>query len=272
MYCHPPPRFFSQAKLIFWVGTVVSRSEEAQTRGLVCIHWNFHTRSAFTAAIQKRRGPEVVATIPCMPARVAALHACCDDPSAKTGFSVVAHQLETSFLCRYQTHYGSTTECRYSLMTFGIPLAVLPIREDDSIDLTFHNAWLAELEVEESKVVQWNSGSGHGLREPMKSDRPGPSDVIMGRGPRGRKHTGNQILKRLLEEDRAAYEKAGRSQKAMVAKQVYIKMRLKGTRFLAPAEPAERKAIEDIDHWVEVSETEALDRIGHNFRNLRLAS
>jgi hypothetical protein len=159
-------------------------------------------------------------------------------------------------------------------MTFGIPLFALPIRKDDSIDLTFHHAWLAELEeADKNKGAQTQSiGLGHGIQKSIgETDPPGTLDVIMGRGPRGRKHAGNQLLKRVLEAHRVDYEKTSRFQKGTIAKQVYIKMRLKGSRFLAPAEIAERKPIKDIDDWVEVSEKEALDRIGHGFRNLRLA-
>lgn len=211
-----------------------------------------------------KKGPEYTATFPCMPVRVVSVHCCFDDVTMRDTLNTLAHFIESRYLIRFQSHFGNSTECQYNLMTFGIPLATIPVRDDGSLDLEVHQSWLRQLQVEESGGSSCTKDSSD---SPTKTEPPGPWDVIMGRGLRGRKSPGNQLLKRLLEERRGAYDCASRVDKAAIIKDIYVVMRRKGCRFLAPAS-VEKSNLD----WVEVGEEAARDRIGHGFRNLRLAA
>lgn len=112
--------------------------------------------------------------------------------------------------------------------------------------------------------------------------KPGPKDVIMGRGKRGARLMGNRKLHKLLEKYHSQYEDSGKTDKLGIAEIIYEKMIAQGSRFLTPKsyaaetcpspETSDQKfsvvpppAIE----WSELDETEAVTRISNGFRNLR---
>lgn len=265
---------------MFWSGVMASRDKTVQKAGLVFIHYGLGGVHINEERMQRAlvRSRVLVATFPCMPLRVVATHCCTNDNDRLMTYSNTTRFLETRYLTRFQTHFGSSIECRYNLMTFGIPLDVLPVRDDSSIDVQPHLAWLAELAREELKTsppctndsfVQVlssiamednTSGSAHKIE-------PGDLDVIMGKGRRGINSMGSHLLKRYLEEYQVEYDSALRYEKAMILEKIYAWMRRNGCRFLAPNKEADGTII-----WEEVCETRAHDRISHGFRNRRQAS
>ena len=250
--------FSLQAKLLFWSSVIAAREEEIQRRGLVLLCYG--VKAAKIHRDGSTRAPELTATFPCMPGRVAAIHCCFHDETMRETLNTLAHFVESRNFIRFQSHFGSHQECQFNLMTFGIPPTTIPVHDDGSLDLQHHHAWLTKLKAEENL-------SSSPSPQSVEVNPPGPWDVIMGRGLRGRKSPGNQLLKLLLEEKREEYDNASRVEKPLIIKDIYTVMHRKGCRFLAPT------SVDTADYeWMEVTEEEARDRIGHGFRNLRLAS
>jgi hypothetical protein len=237
---------------------MAAREEEIQRRGLVVVFYG--VKAAKIERDGSKRAPEYAATFPCMPVRVAAVHCCFHDETMRETLTTLAQFVESRYFIRFQSHFGNHQECQFNLMTFGIPPATIPVHDDGSLDLQHHHAWLAKLKVDENL-------SSSPSPQPVEVNPPGPWDVIMGRGLRGRKSPGNQLLKLLLEERREEYDNASRVDKAVIVKEIYTIMHRRGCRFLAPT------SVDKADfEWMEVTEEAARDRIGHGFRNLRLAS
>jgi hypothetical protein len=125
--------------MLFWCGAIAARHEEIQKRGIVYIMFAVNVRRLERDA--SKRFPYLIKTCPCMPARVAALHVCSDDKQIISHTCKMAtHYFDSDSLCRFQTHFGGHLECRNNLMTFGIPVSAMPIREDGSIDLAAQKA------------------------------------------------------------------------------------------------------------------------------------
>ena len=237
---------------------MAARDEETQRRGLVVIFYG--VKAAKIERDGRKRAPEYAATLPCMPLRVAAVHCCFHDEEMRQTLSTLSHFVESRYFIRFQSHFGNHQECQFNLMTFGIPPSSIPVLDDGSLNLESHRAWLTKLKIDEGS-------SPIPVAKPVEVEPPGPWDVIMGRGLRGRKSPGNQLLKLLLEERRDEYDSSSRVQKAAIVKEIYTIMHRKGCRFLAPT------SVDKADfNWIEVTEEAARDRIGHGFRNLRLVA
>ena len=85
-------------------------------------------------------------------------------------------------------------------------------------------------------------------------------DVLMGRGRHPKSRPGSLLMRRLLEENKEAYETAAKLEKSQVAERVLENMKRMGSRFLSPAG----------DGYVQCDDVVAREKISHGFRNLRL--
>ena len=239
------------------------------------------------------RTPALVELLSCLPIRISAFHFCTTDIARCQQVTDATRVFDTSLLSRFNSHFGNCTEIRHNLMTFGIPLDALPIRDDATIDFQYHNEWVARVEAAENEETQRRlvggipNDSAPSTRQTVPATKmisqPGPLDIIMGRGLRGRKIPGNLLLKRLLEEQLGEYDAAGRNHKSVIVSNIYWILRKKGYRFLSAAPGAaasvdannrNRKSTTTtttINEWIEMEEKDALDRISHGFRNLRMA-
>jgi hypothetical protein len=70
---------------------------------------------------------------------------------------------------------GSHTECRYIMMTFGLPTKSIPISYDGTLKVDGHKKWLAKRKVKDKKLKDTGCGLDfEGI------DVPGPNDVLLG--------------------------------------------------------------------------------------------
>lgn len=152
-------------------------------------------------------------------------------------------------------------------MTFGLPQDAFPINDDGSVSTESHRIWLYRLE-EAEKSGSKSSSRPSPIELIIKELQPGPLDIIMGRGLRGKKAPGNQLFKRILESYQPQYDAAIRYAKGKIVEKVYKEMKEMGCRFLAPIKVNE--TFDTTYAWAEVSEEAAVDRISHGFRNRRL--
>lgn len=227
------------------------------------------------------------------PAYTSAVHACTDDMRMKCRFDEIALSIKADFLMRFQTHYGSALECQWNLNTFGIPSKILPLEKDGKVHLRDHTSFLSQLRKAEIQnreqqfsQRQYEPSSVSPTHENMESlslatmldnttsstssetDRnsgsvePGPSDVISGRGKRGAKYQGNNLLRDLIEQNFLVHEAGTSQSRRLIARSIYISMIQSGSRFLNYAN--------DEEGWSELNEDAAIVKILHGFRNHRL--
>ena len=126
-----------------------ARDEEVQKRGLVYIMCSFNNGQPVV-----ERTPALVELLSCLPIRISAFHFCTTDIARCQQVTDATRVFDTSLLSRFNSHFGNCTEIRHNLMTFGIPLDALPIRDDATIDFQYHNEWVARVEAEENEETQ----------------------------------------------------------------------------------------------------------------------
>ena len=150
---------------------------------------------------------------------------------------------------------GSNTECDYALLSFGIPVTVLPLSYDCKVKVTAHNQWITRQGVREQRISLSN-GAFAGI------DLPTNNDCLLGRG-RGRYgHRGNQLLRCQVESFLSKYESAAYGDKISIASAIVQIMKSTGGRFLQVGKDG---------WWVEADDDAAQDRVLHAFRTIRKA-
>jgi hypothetical protein len=144
-------------------------------------------------------------------------------------------------------------ECKYELMTFGIPTKVLPMTTEGGIDLEDHRRWLDRRRVLETTILQ-------GKNE-CHTNVPNHSDVLFGKDKSVQEHTGNIRYLNLITEYWDRYDGAKKVEKKSITAEMVELVKKTGGRFLK---------IED-SLWVEVSDVAAREKVGNAFRDRRKA-
>ena len=149
---------------------------------------------------------------------------------------------------------GSETECQYQLMTFGIPVDLIPLSETGDLKTGNHIKWLARRrrrEIGRDSALSVN-------RELI--DLPRGNDVLFGRGRPYTQHEGNRLLHQLIAENRDVYDRSKQGQKIFIRKAIAQAISADGGRFLR---------LDSDGGWVKVDDETARDKIGHAFRSAR---
>jgi hypothetical protein len=116
-----------------------------QRTGMVQVYWGHG--QPFLA--NPHRATVLLKAWRCMPLRSSAKHFCYNNEQLKPLFKLMAQEWNPAQAIRFRTHFGSSMECIYNLMTFGISRESIPVREDGSVTLEYHRSFLAALEVQE---------------------------------------------------------------------------------------------------------------------------
>ena len=229
----------------------VEDDEESQKRGIVGLLYHMTGKDGPHVPDPEvfKEGP---ATLHWLPIRFSANHVCGDHPlmSVLTRMMLVVagQQIRT----RTRLHTGMHTECQYSLMSFGIPVHLLPITPEGELKKILHTKWLAKRKVKEEEE---NSSKGSG-----KIDLPTMTDVLLGKGKPIQQHAGNVRLRHLVENQLDAYLKMRKGDKSVMARQVVEAVKQGNGRFLK----------KDRDGWwVEIDEELARDKVIKSFTSAR---
>ena len=141
-------------------------------------------------------------------------------------------------------------------MTFGIPVNVFPVSTSDgNLKLGNHLKWIERRRQKEIYL------STHDSLPVGSVDIPSRSDVLLGRGKPFNVHPGNRRLHEIVESHYDEYDLAQRSVKTRIAKSVVETIKGYSGRFL--------KQDEECGMWVEVSDSEARQKVNHGFRRKR---
>ena len=193
-----------------------------------------------------------------LPYRASALHFCSNQMGLKSIFDLVRWPLSKHDRMRFRTHFGSSLEIEYSLMTFGIKN--LPLKEDGSVKIELHEQFVREQkEKEQARQRQEDSTAA----ETGKFAYPSPIDVLLGRGKSYQEFPGNQRMGRIVDSYREAYHHLVDSVDKQSLSTNLVKMiQESGTRFL------QRQS----DRWVIVDDRIARTKIRDVLRTNRYDS
>mmetsp|Transcript_37432 Transcript_37432/g.90844 ORF Transcript_37432/g.90844 Transcript_37432/m.90844 type:complete len:405 (+) Transcript_37432:141-1355(+) len=86
-----------------------------------------------------------ITTIPLsVPVRPVGYHLCADSDQWIATLNMVVATICKFMRLRMRLHHGSDQECKYQLMTHGIPADLIPVEGDGSINLTNHLEWIEQ--------------------------------------------------------------------------------------------------------------------------------
>ena len=105
------------------------------------------------------------------------------------------------------------------LMTFGIPVHLFPLTYKLEIKNGYQKQWLAKAKVQEEVGGQI-------------IDLPTHTDVLLGKGQPIQKHTGNERLRHLVQENLDTYMRKPKREKTVMALQVMEAVKSSNGRFL----------------------------------------
>jgi hypothetical protein len=153
------------------------------------------------------------------------------------------------FVCRRE---GTHTECQYNLMTFGVPVQSFPITCEGDIKWAFHIKWIGKRRAKDARLKQGEVYGG--------IDLPGHNDVLLGRGKPFHGHPGNVHLRHLVDLHKDEYKMARVGEKHNITRKIVESVKRNSGTFLKR---------EPDGWWVVVSDDEATEKVGHNFRTAR---
>eukprot|EP00526_Cylindrotheca_closterium_P009449 CAMPEP_0113610128 /NCGR_PEP_ID=MMETSP0017_2-20120614/4860_1 /TAXON_ID=2856 /ORGANISM="Cylindrotheca closterium" /LENGTH=421 /DNA_ID=CAMNT_0000518993 /DNA_START=31 /DNA_END=1296 /DNA_ORIENTATION=- /assembly_acc=CAM_ASM_000147 len=182
-----------------------------------------------------------------IPNRIAGIHLCTENIEELVRDCYGITLFPAKSLARTRLHIGSYAQCHDSLSAYGIPSHLLPVKCADSPTISHHLEWYKQLE-ERSKELSMPLPLAAGYNE---------KDVLFGHK---RNHTGNVLMRKLVEMQKEAYDVSPKAGKVKLAREIVEQIHSSGGRFLRRDEEGE---------WVQVSNDKARDKVAHTFRNLR---
>jgi hypothetical protein len=89
-----------------------------------------------------------------IPTRLVGYHYCFDDVRFRTVWGVISLFLGKKARMRARDHEGSHVECRYGLMSYGIPVDALSVNFDGFEDISKFLQWLEDRQCKENRVTE----------------------------------------------------------------------------------------------------------------------
>jgi hypothetical protein len=215
-----------------------AEDEENQKRGQVGIA--YYLGGEFKCQFNHELNQKVAQMAKWFPLKLHALHICFNNQELRTWKPLALFLLGKKIRLRARIHDGSPFEVKYSLMTFGIPIDVLPMNAQGEVKTNAHLKWIQKRRSLEEQyfpaISTMENGSrggtsnhGNGLNVsggPSGGgsagggggsggiiDMPAKWDVILRRGRIYQGHPGNIRMRQLMETYLADYSKASLKQK-----------------------------------------------------------
>eukprot|EP00980_Cylindrotheca_fusiformis_P029144 scaffold22737_cov120-Cylindrotheca_fusiformis.AAC.7 len=252
-YNDPIPRM---AKAYWYLISTLIEDEETQKKGFIVVS-NVTGLSDRYQKCHRKLAMRLLALGTYQPLRLGCLHYYSSNANSLFGamlLSVLASATRAVIRVRIRTHYGSHTEWLYKLMSFGIPIQEFPFTENGGIELANHVKWLEKRRKKEAYLSR---------NPPIEGavDLPSNHDVLWGRGKQIFRHLGNRLLHELVEAYDNQYNQRSKDGKTKVADQIVAVIHGYSGRFM--------KFDDECGMWVEVSNSEAREKVTHRFRRNR---
>ena len=116
--------------------------KEAQRNGFVGISYNVgpFASDSFNRSLYK----DVTSLTKALPVKISGFHFCFDDIRYRMVWGLSMVFLGKAIRLRSRDHEGSHTECRYGLMSYGIPVDQLPINVEGKENYHYLQKWIEE--------------------------------------------------------------------------------------------------------------------------------
>lgn len=209
-----------------------------------------------------------------LPVRIVAVHYCLDDSVMHTVLNLLQVVLGKQYQLRFRHHYGkpeksllfiyfegqelnhvflftstgSDMESQYALASFGISRRILPVNENGELKVQDIDKYMDGRRRKETRVPSASS----------IIDCPRGDDVLLGRGRPYQIYPGNFFLKKVIEKEIEAYQKADRFEKTCISEEIVRMIQGKNGRFL--------KRDDSGMGWIVVDDKSAREKVSHGFR------
>lgn len=190
---------------------------ETQQRGVISIFWpgghNFP---------DKREAEEAERVFAAVPLRITALHQCLPDTAIfRLTKAVVILSLDVEMRTRMKFHTDDHIETNYQLMTYGIPVDLIPKTGTGKLKIKNHQQWIKTRKVSEES------------KEDFPVECPGMHDVIFRFGKSYLSHPGNATFRGLIEANFNEHNEASNTEtKIAVTWRIVEDIESRGGRFL----------------------------------------
>mmetsp|Transcript_31706 Transcript_31706/g.76747 ORF Transcript_31706/g.76747 Transcript_31706/m.76747 type:complete len:459 (-) Transcript_31706:30-1406(-) len=175
-------------------------SEETQIRGMIPM---VYTVGDIKDRFGGRGYLENTRVAKAIPTRVAAVHICTDDINENLCYQCIIKILPLKVRANFRLHYGSHTECRYQLASYGIPQGFLPIDlSTNQVSLQRHLKWIGDRIIVDKSDRPLSSV----IASPNALITPTENDVLLLIGGNRSKNLGNQRFRAVVKGMSQAYE------------------------------------------------------------------
>jgi hypothetical protein len=206
-----------QMKFYIYFWGVASEDVETQQRGLISLYWpevhNFP---------DKREVQEAERVFAAVPIRNTAMHHCFPNTAVfQLTKAVIILSLGVETTTRMKFHTDDDIQTIYQLMTYGIPVDLIPRTGTGNIKTKNHQHWIKTRKViEESK-------------EDVPIECPGMNDVVFRFGKSYLSHPGNAVFRGLIEANFDEHSDATNIEmKLAVTWRIVEEIEKRGGRFL----------------------------------------
>eukprot|EP00934_Nitzschia_sp_Nitz4_P002151 Nitzschia sp. Nitz4//scaffold66_size103028//14141//15813//NITZ4_004490-RA/size103028-snap-gene-0.132-mRNA-1//-1//CDS//3329556326//2151//frame0 len=230
--------------------------EETQRRGWLYISIRL-MRSNETTQQAASAIPLINRIISDMPIRYTAFHYCTPGEGPFYFRNNLLLELSLQLMSRHmrarvRVHRGSMTEWCYELLTFGVPVQLLPLTADFKIKTKNHLEFL-DMRFRAAAVRRQSNFTIEPVLVPTNKD------ILLGKGKPIQLAIGNQRLSDYIDSLMEERQRGGTFGKAVLATMVVQHVHLSGGRFLS----------KDSGVWLPVSDDIALDKVGNMLRHRR---
>jgi hypothetical protein len=207
-----------QLKFLIYFWGVASEDVETQQRGLISLYWP-EDHHLFP---DKREVQEAERVFAALPIRVAALHQCIPNTAVfQLTKAVIMLSLGVETTTRMKFHTNDDIQTTYQLMTYGIPVDLIPRTGTGNIKTKNHQQW-----IKTRKVIEETKEEG-------LIECPGMNDVIFRFGKSYLSHPGNAIFRGLIEANFVEHSDAiNTDAKIAVTWRIVEDIERRGGRFL----------------------------------------
>jgi hypothetical protein len=213
--------------LALYIYALASNDEETMKCGLVSI-------IAPTSEQQTVSDPEehleVARFASALPLRFAAIHFCMpnDGPAFQLLRATIVLIFASDQRIRVKFHTGLRLECRYKLLTFGIPVQEFCDNEDGMIDPGKFRAYIRT----RTSVDMALKASGKFYLDDTCIECPRQKDILFSRGGCNWSHVGNIHFRTILETRRVQHLSSTNEMKSRIIHEVVASLQSEGCRFL----------------------------------------
>jgi hypothetical protein len=194
----------SVLQMTYYVGMSIVEDESNQKNGMANICYGLGPDEMDMSAEAQRSTWEGTSLASCMPMRVEGVHFCTPRSGMSFALNLMCRSVGLFIRSRIRIHSGSHLECEYALLSFGLPIGMLPFTTESELKLGNHKNWVQRRIVKEQELKR-GEGFFWGI------ELPGRNDVLLGQGKPIQEHPGNLRLHDLVRLYMEEYNQASRT-------------------------------------------------------------